>query len=731
MLIIAELKDGTQRNYFSERMAEYRLTIMATDPANYVESQEQVDVKIGNATQTYTVWNLSNIRLRKVESFAFVGNAFVYATGNGVMADALRLRETQNNDRMLSVSALTDNFKLVEKMGTGSEDAPLSDIAVFINKQSSGSVLFGSPMTGPETYAVRFDPVGRKTFEKLVTPIKRDKAEDGEVVLLSGRLSAPSASASRFFSVNTSLFFAWSGSGRLWWNILDRLQGAPIFDLKGQYVNGRTARSELVKTRNSTLKDPYRIFDRFEGEHAIGLTWMPGQSFENNFQPVVVLEIRKDLKWDRNRVGATDGAEGFINDLIVAFVDSDKKELKYKHRRYFSSLIFSQPETAFADPETPSGLVNLLELLMSGKTSEKLGKNGEHFFPVYAIVQLTDSNSLSDSEPRTYLVGAWSSKVVEAAVRQLEMPRGLEDIADFKSNVRDLVKTSPLPRAMFYMDYKRLNDVLYYDILPNEKYSKGIIANIGPDYYNQIKDYIPSPNVIKDYFGGIGGVMTTTPDGKRLIEARSAIGILPVSTFLGFLLDDSASGETQVDVAEKRRYRLLYAALNLYATDQNAYPLYLSDLMNPKLQYLIDLELPADEENAYNNSNMTGLDHRYRIMTQRRLKLMDNPLVSGQQVTDANNFKDCDDPDKTNIIYVPNHPDTKFRREIDLYGLADQIIMYQKESTSPNGLLFFLQRDGRIGQTTATGIERRLTGMVDYHQRADDETGAVAETAKK
>ena len=268
-IVVVEMKDNSQRNYFSERMAEYRLAMIATDPANCMESQEQIDVRIGNAVQSQIVWHLTNVRLRTVETFAFVGNAFVYSTGEGTMADALRLRETGAD--MLSVSSDIDNLKLAERMGTGAEDAPPSDIAVFIKNKTNASVLLSTPTARPEAYAVRYDPSSRKTYEKLVTSMK-----PGETKLLASRLSPAGTSVTRFFGVNTTLLFAWSGSGRLWWSCLDRLQAQPIFDRGGKKFTGRELRETLINV--FTGPDPYQMFDRFEGEHAIGLIWKIGRA---------------------------------------------------------------------------------------------------------------------------------------------------------------------------------------------------------------------------------------------------------------------------------------------------------------------------------------------------------------------------------------------------------------------------------------------------------------------
>jgi hypothetical protein len=302
------------------------------------------------------------------------------------------------------------------------------------------------------------------------------------------------------------------------------------------------------------------------------------------------------------------------------------------------------------------------------------------FFTAYARYDLEGEGG---AQPRKFVLFSDSVEALKKALNQAQAARtALADSTKFKGLVKSFRE------SMYQVNYVDLNRVIdvYTTVLP-------MMSKAGIFTREQMAE-LPSPNVLNQHLFPMGWArsLLNEPEGI-LTEFSSPTGNL---TLIGLVVSVAypAINEKQKKAVSDEvddKFKHISLALQLYAADFDRFPLQLSDL-----------------HSVYDKNDM----HIFESPFKRK---------------SVNNPSDIDNPELTNVVYVPSK---------SLQDLGKDILLYEKEPTklvrSQDGsklLYHVLQVDGKISFLPKVTLERRLGGKTDLGGAGPVE--AVAPTTDK
>ena len=297
-----------------------------------------------------------------------------------------------------------------------------------------------------------------------------------------------------------------------------------------------------------------------------------------------------------------------------------------------------------------------------------LASPDQKFLPFFATYVRVDLDVEAGAQPRKFVLFSDSLEALKKSIAQHGAPRtSLGEEKKFKT----LVKT--FRDTLFEINYVDLNRVIdvYTALLPvlgkNGAFSRETLAQL------------PSPTLLASHLYPMGWAKSVDADSDGVVvEFSSPTGNLTLIAMVASIAYPAINEEQKKLVSEEvdGKFKKIGLALQLYAADFDRYPLQLSDL-----------------HSNYNKGD---------------LKIFESPFKRNV----VNLPPDIDNPELTNLVYVPGK---------SLQDLAKDIILYEREPTllvkSNDGtklLHHVLTIDGKMQGLPRPALERRLGGKVEF-----------------
>jgi len=611
---------------------------------------KDTDDRIGN----YDVVRIENSELKLYEGWAFVENLFVYGQGKRVVEDAIE-RFTKNSTGSLARHAGYQSvYDQVGRDDKGDASVYLQIDTRPLVTQLALSYPWLKNVLDPKLGALE---ANRPHFGMGVFVADGENAAIREKMFLRMAKEAlpkkrtPCTNVTARFAQSDTIFY--SGSQM---NIVDVYTDL-LAALKADGDKDAALQEKLKQAFGvQNAADVQSKLDLFKGEVGMLLSYVPQPNLKMDtltdyldvLQPVYILELDAD-----NAV-----ADTTLKTLLTTIQAQTGHE--YIQTTAGTTSVFYQKGAAPREDKAsalPNGLI--ANLLKVDPENVKIP-----FFAAYARVDI----DLEAGRQRRFLLLSDHLNALRKAAQQSQAQHSRTTLAEEKK-FKDLAKLFRESRtSISYLELSRLLEV-YTVELP--KLSKSGL--IGRDTLQDM----PSPNALRDHLFPMAWASTviTDPEGL-LIECSSPLGNLPMAGVIGSVAWPAIVSQRQKAISEEvdENFKKIMLALHLYAADFDRFPPQLSDLFN---------------------------------YVKKDLKVFESPFRRGA----AKGPQDIDNPDLTNIVYVP------YRSWNDL---GEDILIYEKEPTklmkTRDGHRLFhhvLTLDGKNRPKPKASLERSLAGKVD------------------
>lgn len=629
----------------------------------------QPPIRVGD----YEIQELECKELDLHESWAFVENLFVYGQGKGIVQEAVtnyaqnRGRGTlsQSNGYHAAVSRVADNAQLYLQMDASAkikaelEQRPnLKAVLAPIMQnweQNRPQVAMGAYVTEGDNAPIR---------EKLLLRV----AHKGQ--------PAPCKNVTALLASSDALFYhAHQGT------LADLLRplaalgavvpAAPVGTLG---VENPTAGKNVVKLSNfmpllmravnaGNEDEVWKTLEPFQGELGVFMNYLPGESLEQNlqdvFQFVFALEVRpQDLQ----------AASDTLEKLKRA------TRLEYKKISWQGEEVYYQLGAKPDEAGRGGRVVRMLDPILPFQTLPERSMEGTPFFVSYALIRVVPPTP--GERERNFLLLSDNLQALQKAVQQSKVARQrLVDRKEFKDQVASF---SDSRYAISFLDLPRLSDALYHTIFPAMTRKRMLDK----------KDFrrLPPDNIVRKHMSPMAWASSAPSEGS-LYEFVSPTGNLTLVSLVGALAIPALNNANRDQVSKNvdRGFQEVGLAVHLYAADFDRFPQQLSELVP-----------------AYISFN----DFR---------RVFNSPFNPDKVVRP----QDVDDPEKTNLVYVPGRA---------LQDLSKEVMLFEVQPTKIETTNFgisvihhVLRLDGKVRSASRQSLISQFDGKTGIvtHLQAD------------
>lgn len=652
---------GDERQRILEEIFERHRYNQTTDPRFH-----DFDDKVG----TYDIHRIENADLGLNETWAFVENLFIYGRGKKIVENAILRYATQNGAGTLSLhNGYLNAYKEVGRDERG--DALLYiqiDASTILNDllnqagpfREMVSLMGGEAMRPQLAIGMQVgDGENAPIREKIL--IRTPKGSQSKAV-------EPCRAVTARFTPSDTLFFS-AGTVNLkddYKSILDGLSYA----CRSQGHESTMAQQLRAALQVQSDEEIAAKLELFKGEMSAMVEYIPKPNLKMEstaellqaFSTVFAVELDRE-----NAVG-----EAAFRALMQNIENATGQIYLTTNFKVggIDTQIHYQKGAMPREEKTGQAPLGFFANLFAPVDAKALP-----FFTAYARFDLDIE---AGAQPRKFVLFSDSIDSLRKSLQQIQNPRSsLTEEKKFKAMVKSFRESLC---QINYLDLNRVVDA-YTTMLP-------MLAKTGAVSREQIGE-LPSPNILNQHLFPMGWAesILTEPEGK-LIEISSPTGNL---TLIGLVVSVAypAINEKQKKAVSDEvddKFKHIALGLQLYAADFDRYPLQLSDL-HP----------------IYDKTDLRIFESSFK----RR---------------NVSNSQDIDNPELTNLVYVPNK---------SLQDLGKDILLYEKEPTklvkSADGskLLFHvLTVDGKISQLPRVALDRRLGGKVDVVTTNVDDSAA-------
>lgn len=610
----------------------------------------------------YTVQEMKCQELNLEESWCLVENLFLYGQGKGIVADAVRNYVENRGKGTLSQS---DGYHAaISRTGDGAQVYLQVDATAQIQK------------------SLESQPVLQAVLGQFAKNLEQNRPQlamgvqvaDGENAAIKERLlmrlprAAPPAPcknfASHFCSADALIFHARQGA------LVDFVKPAVMMtqqkDQEGQPGPFGSFLPELLRAMGVANEDEaWKALDPFQGEMGCFVNYLPGESLEKKFQDVFQMVYYCEVK--RTDVAAA-------TDLLERLKRGTR--LEYKKIPFQGEEVWYQfgakPDEAHRGGRT----IPLLDPMLPFSAKAETRPEGTSFFVSYALVKFVPPNP--GEQERQFLLMSDNLQALQKAIQQSKMAKqSLSERKEFKDMLAGFSDTR---YAVTFVDLPRLSDAFYHALFPAMA-KQGIL---GRKFFNSI----PPDTVVRSHLTPMGWA-SSAPNEGDLVEFNSPTGNLSLVGLIGAIgwPAINARHKQEISVQVDDNFKRIGLAVQLYAADFDRFPQQLSDLVPNYISFM---------------------DFR---------RVFNSPFNSNQVLRK----EDVDDPQKTNLQYIPGRSLQDMSREVLLREM--QPTMAKFSDLGVITLFHVLQLDGKLRPMSKVRLDRVLKGQMELPSAMDEEAG--------
>lgn len=606
------------------------------------------------ARNSYAVHGVENPDLGTYESWAFVENLFVYAQGKGMIEEAIDRYASKKPGGSLETSA---SYQAAYKQ-VGRDEKGESLVYVQINPSVINlEKMEGDWMKLGLAAIIGVTPEGKlpeaalgiQIAEGANAPVReklyvRLAQKEGTTRPVDGC----KGESARFVPSDGLFYSATQGNFKdAYANLKDQLSLA--------YGNSAAGTLDQRLQLGVGAKDPAELqkkLELFKGEFSYFVEFVPRNvkvaswaDVLENFQIVVCLEM------DRENVNLDSSLKDLMKEL------EKNTGVPYVSTNAAGAIIRYQKGAAPAEERTQKnlGLRGNLDNIPAGKSP---------FFTCWTRVDVECEPGpvqrhfvlLSDDLP----------SLRKAMSQRLSQRTSLFDEQKFKETLKTFRESR--------------HHLSYFDtIKATQVYSQLIPMVARADLIESAKlNRFPSAQALKPHVFPIVSADSFLPKNEGVLtEFSSPTGILPMVALIGSVAWPEVNFQHQRAISEEidQKFKQIMLGLQLYSADFDRFPPQLSDLVGTGPGAYIDI---------------------------KKLNIFESPFNRGALQTAL----DVDNPEMSNLIYVPNR---------NLMDLGNDIILYEKQPTrviqGESKLLYHAMTvDGKVRALPKSALERALAG---------------------
>jgi hypothetical protein len=606
----------------------------------------------------FSLHGLENADLNVYYSWTFVENLFIFGSGKGMTDAAVERYGVKKGAGSLSQNAdYLNAYKIVGRDEKGDALVYIQyDPRMLVGKNNETTTTLNPFAKYQSRSNVTKVSIGMTVGEGTTNAPIREKVFSMQPLQpdLATKTGEGCHNYSSRFVANDGLFYT-AGLGFLP-DVVEREKatlgaffegGAPVFEQR---------LAALVA--NKDVNEMKKKLELFKGEFSAFVEYVPRAMKTNtfndivaNFQIVICLEIdRENVNYDvalKELMSKVEAATG-IPYLTTNTSTNTMAGAVIKYQQGSSG-------GSGEDMTFKGGLRNNLKTV-DAKTT-----------PFFACWTKMDVETEPGPVQRHFLLLSDDLPTLRKAISQRNSPRtSLAEDPKFQALMASFRQTRS---STMYLDFLKLTNV-YTSLIP-------IMAK--SDILDQdTRNQIPNMSVLRPHLYSAGEAESTLPQaGGILREYSSPTGNLPLGALIASIAWPAVNNQRQRVISEEvdTHFKQIMLALQLYAADFDRYPPQLSDLVP------------------------NYVDKNWRA-------IFESPFARGALQTPA----DLDNPDLTNLVYIPT------RTVLDM---GSEVILYEKQPTrleigdlgmATKLLHHTLRVDGVVRGMPKVALERVLAG---------------------
>lgn len=612
-------------------------------------------VKVGD----YTIQEMRCQDLALEESWCFVENLFLYGQGKSVVADAVR--NYVDNRSKGTLSQHDGYHAATSRVGNGAQ--------VYLQIDASEQIKIGlekNPLLG--MYMAELSKAVEQHRPQLALGVQVGEGEGAAIkeklLLRMPRQQAPPACkniSAYLCSNDVVLYHARQGSlAEMFKPVIKYTQQRGDDGQPGLYSGFLP---ELMRALGVANEDELgKALEPFQGELGMFVNYLPGESlekkFQDVFQAVFVCEIKRtDL------AAATDTLERLKRSTRL-----DYKKISFQGEEIWYQF-GAKPDEAQRGGRTQP----LLDPLLQQGDRTDVRPEGSPFFTAYALVKVVPTTP--GEQERQFVLFSDNLQALQKAVQQSKLAK--QTLIERKEFKELSAGFSDSRYALTFVDLPRFSDALYHTIFP----AMAKAGVVGRKFFNQL----PSDSTVRVHLSPMAWA-SSAPNEGDLIEFVSPTGNLPLVGLVGALAWPAINAERQLAVSRQidDNFKRVGLAIQLYAADFDRFPQALSDLVP-----------------------------NYISFTEFR-RVFNSPFNPNQVLRK----EDVDDPQKTNLVYMPGKSLQDMSRDVLVHEV--QPTMAQHTDMGVRTLHHILQLDGKVRPKSKVSLERLLKGQMEIPTGLED-----------
>jgi hypothetical protein len=603
----------------------------------------------------YDVYHMTNPEINLVESWAFVENLFVYGQGKKIVEDAVERFSMKSGAGTL---AIHEGFQSAYKQVGRDEKSQDSLVYLQVNV---------SPLMANHAAA---EAVSNKALNYVQGPqvalgVQVSDGENSAIKekiafrLAKGAIPVKATDPCKAFTARFAQFDTLHYSA-MQVNFLEFYKATMDF-YKG-YCNATKIDPVLEQQVRTLLgvqneAEVLSKLESFKGEMAIFFNYVAQprakldslKDLTNSFQPVVAIELDRDNFNERA-----------FDDIMLKMEQATKQT--YLSSPAGGTTIRYQKGAAPREDKSGKDALGLFANL--GRALRDTGITP--FFTCYAKVEMVTEAAGT----RRFLLLADNLDALRKAVNQVKLP---------KSSLAESKKFRTLMNNFRDDRY----DMNYFDLPQMVRISSGLLPSLPRNGFlsRDTLNNLPPASVLEPHLFAMGwsGTVLSKYEGV-MYETYSPSGAIPMFTLMGLTAYPSIASAQAAEVSARtgNNFKRISLALHLYASDNDRYPQQVSELIT----------------NGY--------------IDKKDLTVFESPFKRGKLAETT----DVDNPDLSNLIYVPQHA---------LNDMGKTVLLYEKEptkliTTRDNQAVLMhhvITIDGREKYMTRSKLDRLLAGKAD------------------
>ena len=645
----------------------------------YEETQDAHYKDFDEKTGQYDVHRIENSQLGVSETWAFVENLFIYGQGKHVVEDAIGRFLNNGTGTLLLHAGYQNAYQKVGRDERGEAQVYLQmDIHSLFKQQLIPGAQKLADSEAPQIALGLHvgDGENAPIKEKILFRLNKDSLPKTNEVCTA---------ASARFAPSDTLFYSAQQS-----NLTQEYQSF-LENVKAKSKD-QPDKQNLATTINDRVKLAFGVqndadlagkMDIFKGELGLIVSNVPHPNlkmdkladFLDILQPVIAIELDKNV------------LDQSLNTLLTGFESKTGK--LYEKINLSGIQISCQKDAAGGDDKSGDSQSGMF-LNLFNPPGESLNTP---FFAAYAKVELESG--------RKFLLLSDNLNALKKIVQQSQpkfASTSLEQDKKFK-NLTGAASFQESRRSINYVDMGQLLE-MYNAQIPR-------LSKPGASR-NDLLAQMPSVNALREHMFPMAWAVIPDTDGV-LVEFSSPLGIIPMVAASSAVAWPYINAQRMQAVSDEVdiKFKRIFLALHLYAADFDSFPPQLSILAHPNYIHEpepVHIVTAENPEPAHVDKNKVDLN------------VFESPFKRAAVKTAA----DIDDPEKTNLVYVPNR---------SLQDEGDLILVYEKEPTAlkfdrGEAKLFYhvLTIDGKKHVLSRKGLELRLSGKADFLTPVSTET---------